>query len=73
MSTQLPPGEPVYDVSQEVVVQPGKTEEFSSDEDRPACVLWLPDPEQRHGWREYYVKKTTPKPNSAPMGYRKRS
>lgn len=23
-----------------------------------AAVLWVPDPEQRHGWREVYVRRT---------------
>lgn len=34
--------------------------------------LWVPDPEQRHGWREYYVR-ASPKPGSErrPMGFRK--
>lgn len=22
-----------------------------------AAVLWLPDPEQRRGWREFYIRK----------------
>lgn len=38
--------------------------------DKPAGVLWVPDPEQRHGWREFYVDK----PGSSPergMGFRK--
>ncbi len=27
------------------------------------AILWLPDPEQRHGWREFYVyDPPTPKP-----------
>jgi hypothetical protein len=25
-----------------------------------AAVLWVPDPEQRRGWREYYVKHGEP-------------
>lgn len=38
--------------------------------DHPAAVLWVPDPEQRHGWREFYVAKApTPKPGRA-VGFR---
>lgn len=28
-----------------------------SGSDHPAAVLWVPDPEQRRGWRELYVDK----------------
>ena len=31
--------------------------------DQYAAVLWVPDCEQRHGWREYYVKRP-PKPGA---------
>lgn len=31
-------------------------------------VLWVPDPEQRHFWREHYVR--LPKPGR-PIGFRK--
>ena len=30
-------------------------------------VLWLPDPEQRHGWREWYCRK--PDPERASIGF----
>lgn len=30
--------------------------------DGVSAVLWLPDPEQRHGWREYYVLAPSQKP-----------
>lgn len=35
-----------------------------------AAVLWVPDPEQRHFWREFWVKKGAPgsKPGSR-MGF----
>jgi hypothetical protein len=37
------------------------------------AVLWVPDPEQRHGWREYYVKAEAPKPASrAALGFGQR-
>lgn len=36
----------------------GHAEAGKDDEDHPAAVLWVPDPEQRHGWREFYVKRT---------------
>lgn len=36
----------------------------SSGEPKPgtAATLWVPDPEQRHGWREYYVYREPPPP-----------
>lgn len=35
----------------------------------PIAVLWVPDPEQRHGFREFYIYPD-PKP-SRPVGFRK--
>jgi hypothetical protein len=35
-----------------------------------AAVLWLPDPESQHWWREFYVKKRVPKPGGKGMGFR---
>lgn len=36
-----------------------------------AAVLWVPDPEQRKGYREYYVKKPNgDKPAARPLGFR---
>ena len=32
--------------------------ESSTGFDGVAAVLWVPDPEQRHGWREVYVRRT---------------
>jgi hypothetical protein len=72
MSTSLPPGEPVWMPEDTVAHEVGKVEE-SADAERPAAVLWVPDPEQRHGWREYYVKKTQPKPGDRRMGYKRRA
>lgn len=39
--------------------------------DQYSAVLWVPDPEQRHGWREYYVRKgnNQPKPGARGMGF----
>lgn len=35
----------------------------------PVAVLWVPDPEQRHGWREAYIYPVEkPRP---PVGFRK--
>lgn len=34
-----------------------------------AAILWVPDPEQRHGWRELWVRKPDAKPASRPMGF----
>jgi hypothetical protein len=39
-----------------------------SSQCRPAAVLWIPDPEQRRGWREYYVYRD--EPARRPMGFR---
>ena len=65
-----PPGEPVWIIEQTVATEVGKTEADDST-DYPAAVLWEPDPEQRHGWREFYVKKAAPKPNGKGMGFKK--
>lgn len=35
----------------------GHAEVGREDDDRPAAVLWIPDPEQRYGWREFYVRR----------------
>lgn len=40
------------------------------DPDRPAGVLWVPDPEQRHWWREYYIQKPNGQPERQ-VGFRK--
>lgn len=42
------------------------------DHDAPAGVVWIPDPEQRRGWRERYVYPA-PKPGAErrPLGFRK--
>jgi hypothetical protein len=70
-SEMLPIGEPVFDVEDTLVIEAGNVEELDSTPDRPIAVLWLPDPEQRHGWREYYVAKhAAPKPGR-PLGFRK--
>jgi len=34
-----------------------------------AAVLWVPDPEQRHWWREYYIRRSDAKPNARPIGF----
>ncbi len=41
----------------------GTSEIVTTRSDHPACVLWVPDPEQRHGWREVYVDKPNDKPS----------
>lgn len=68
--TALPPGEPTWDTAETVARETGRAECAATDEERPVAVLWVPDPEQRHGWREYYVKRQPPKPNGKRMGYR---
>lgn len=68
-----PIGEPLYDVATTVDIRQGSAEPASGtpDPDKPVAVLWVRDPEQRHGWREYYVKRTAPKPAERPFGFRK--
>ena len=41
------------------------------DDDAPLATLWIPDPEQRRGWRERYVYSDKPKPNGKPIGFRR--
>ena len=60
-----------FDGRPETVV--GSAGSFASehDDDLPAGSLWVPDPEQRHGWREFYIRRdATPKPGR-PMGFGK--
>lgn len=72
MPDKLPIGEPVVQPDDTVVFEVGGAEKLADGDERPVAVLWLIDPEQRHGFREYYVKKQSPtKPNGKPMGYRK--
>lgn len=50
--------------------QPGHVDAFEASHiSEFAAVLWLPDPEQRHGFREYYVRKVAPKPGGRPFGF----
>jgi hypothetical protein len=35
-----------------------------------AAVLWVPDPEQRHGWREFYIRRDQ-KPNGKAIGFKR--
>lgn len=34
-----------------------------------AAVLWLPDPEARRGWRDYFVKRPESRPGSRKVGF----
>lgn len=68
MSDKLPIGEPLWQPEDTVVIEAGKAEEMDTDPERPVAVLWVIDPEQRHGWREYYVKRQAPKPGARKMG-----
>jgi hypothetical protein len=68
---KLPIGEPLWTPEDTIATEVGTVEQVTEELDRPVCVLWGPDIEQRHGWREYYVKKTTPKPGARKMGYKK--
>lgn len=54
-------------------VQPPPPQTQPSDDDEPTCavaVLWVPDPEQRHGWREFYIRRERKPGQKRPMGYR---
>lgn len=33
------------------------------------AVLWLPDPEQRHFWREHYVRERPPAKPGGKIGF----
>lgn len=33
------------------------------------AVLWLPDPESRHGWREFYVREPEKKKPGGRVGF----
>ena len=44
----------------------------AEDKAEVAGRLYVPDPEQRHGWREFYVHKPTiAKPGARPLGFGK--
>jgi hypothetical protein len=44
--------------------------EADDDKGRPSGRLYVPDPEQRSGWREHYVpQKAEPKPGARPIGF----
>jgi hypothetical protein len=53
------------------------TGHVEADEARPAtgyydgvrAVLWVPDPEQRHGWRELYVHEPAAKKPGGRIGF----
>lgn len=71
MSDKLPIGEPLWNPENTIATEVGAVEQVTEDADRPVAVLWVPDIEQRHKWREYYVKRQALKPGARPMGYRK--
>lgn len=70
MSDKLPIGDPLWTPEDTIAIEVGTVEQVTEETDRPVCVLWVPDIEQRHGWREYYVKKAAPKPGARKMGYK---
>jgi hypothetical protein len=48
---------------------------FPADEERqhPAGRIYVPDPESRHGWREYYIDSLPrEKPGARPLGFGRR-
>lgn len=40
------------------------------DDDAPAAVLWVPDIDCRHKWREYYVDRERDKPGERAYGFK---
>ena len=53
----------------------GSAGSLSGEPDKPRAkvlaVLWVPDPEQRHGWREVYIARHEPakRPRQRPFGF----
>lgn len=72
MPDRLPIGEPVFNPDDTIAIDVGSVEQMTEESDRPVAVLWVPDIEQRHKWREYYAKKVAPKPGARKMGYLRR-
>jgi hypothetical protein len=54
----------------DVVMGHAESDVASTALDGVAAILWIPDPEQRHGWREVYVKRMVATPRKA-VGFRK--
>lgn len=59
----------------EALVGVGSVFGLTGPEDEPKEVagkLYVPDPEQRNGWREFYVHKSAQqKPGARPLGFGK--
>lgn len=73
MSKRIVPRSYITDGS-EMLVGIGSVFSLSGPEDvptEPAGKLYVPDPEQRYGWREFYVHKPTvqEKPGARPIGF----
>ncbi len=52
----------------------GSTTPMSGPDDKPGRAvgrLIIPDPEQRHGWRESYVYRDTDEPKMRRIGFRR--
>lgn len=50
----------------------GTAHAIGEGEDKPDPIgrLYVPDPEQRHGWREYYIRPAPQeKPGRRPIGF----
>ena len=43
----------------------------TEDQAHPLAVLWIPDCEQRSGWREFYIRPVAPVRPKRSMGFRK--
>lgn len=63
-------GEPVWAEENPIQPAPGFAEGTAAQDDHPAAVLWIPDIDARHGWREYYVRRTA-KPGARAMGFQR--
>jgi hypothetical protein len=61
---------PDYEDDQVAAPFIGSVEVGEHGHGQPAGVLWVPDPEQRHGWREVYIDKPGSKVGTA-VGFRK--
>lgn len=69
-----PIGEPAYDIADTIAIQQGSAEPASGapePAEQPIAVLWVPDIDAPHKWREYHIRKIAAKPAARPFGFRK--
>lgn len=66
-----PRSEDYYYVETVVLGQGSVHDLADSKPDAPtAAILWVPDPEMRHSWREYYVQDEKPNDKPEQMGFK---